>query len=1384
MSTENPGVRLGDLLTSAGLLKIDALREAMLTAKQQNMPVGRILITSGYLTENQLQAAVQAQSLLKDGLVEMPIVVKALGLLVHEQTSLEQAMARCGWHKESGAVTNKLGELLLESQIISKDDLDHALAQCENIGLPLGRMLVLTSCLTEQMLSNALNAQVLLRDHKITRAQAIKGLQAAQKRQVPLESTLTESDDLQLPSSTNVRLGEFLIDAGLIDNANLMNAVEIGLVQGKLIGLVLRQLNLLSEKDLDAALELQKMIAAGSLRRREATEMLAQIHTGKASLQDILKRKQDPYSLDDEPDKGELFMDQFLKIAGIITQNDIDKAIRLGTQDSDLFGKMLLSAGIMEEQMVEASLDAYALVSDDTLTMDQAMIALKNCQVRGHSLEAAFKDLGWSADVEGDEDESEPLEMGASSESISNIAAAPAAEVVAAVKNPPESFAPVAVPVEPVKETPRSSPDSYLTPSNPASTSAPISAPTPAPTLAPTSAPTSSAAAPVPAHINVPSSSPTSADLMAPLTSPTGTIDSSQKTTAKIPRVTESVVKQVADPIASAIAEAIAMPIAPTSRTSVPPRATTTQTIPNNTTIPSVVALAATAIPEAITPASQSSNATVDQQTRTGSEFPTITPVVSKRANSSTGDYQKYVSTSIPSSADLSPKPSYNLPPQTPSASTSQSQPVSSPLISAAKPAAASEVPVRTEPVTSARYGTSKEFAPKSDPTPIESPQAQTITVVPARAEPPAIAPVIAAAPSFTAVTPVAQASAVQAPVEQPFFEQAPFEQAQFEQAPFEHASFEHAPIAQAPTPAPTPTAHFPFVQPPSDVPAPTPLPAPFAPPTPEPSPAPSQSVQTSPIAPAPLQEVRTSAPNAISALNASWGFGSKQGPQSNPWDAIDEQPENPTPNLISSPILAQEAAPASQGIGPQTEALAMSMGYDLSSQNSPAIAPPAPALKSLSSTSFYNTPPLTARDLDIMQMASAAASPQLDLTSSVDLTSSAPAASVTPTSSIQANDPHSTTSFYELPTHTAAPPYEEQQVIQAEAPKSSRNHVPFSPANTESTESGWGGPAKSPPPNPWAAAQAASQPAAEAAPEKRSQPGSRALQKLQKPVEVAEEVRPPSITNPSLGVPAALPGKSTPVGQNPGWGAANNQSSESSLSLSDNPGWKPSTSEAEKSAQPKPRPQVQEYREELPAPFAQQTAAFQQHSEQLPAPFQTQPAGFQQQPAPFPQQSASFEQQPAPSAPFQQQSAPFQQQPEPFQQQPAPFQQQPVPAAPPGQQGFQMQHQQGMQQSGSQSFPQPNQPALPHPQYGQQMSPAQQQQQYAQQQPQPQMSPPPMQGQQPQTFQQSPVAAPEQPQSDGWEFSAAEAAAKPVSDKPKGLNALMPKGKKDKSSS
>ena len=428
MSTENQGVRLGDLLTTAGLLRVEALREAMHTAKQQQMPVGRILITSGYLTENQLQAAVQAQSLLKDGLVEMPVVIKALGILANEQGNLEQALAKCGWKRQSGTVSNKLGELLLEAALVSDAAFSHALAQCQNIGLPLGRMLVLTGALSEQMLSSTLNAQVLLRDKKITRDQAVKGLKAAQQRHLPLENALAESDVLQLPRSTSIRLGELLTDAGLIDQANFLNAVELGLLQDKLIGQVLRQLNLLTEGDLMAALELQKLVSVGSIGRAEAIEMLKAVHKTKSTLVDLLNQRnlRESQNVATIVDREELLFDQFLKIAGIITQSEIEKAIKVGSRNSDLFGKMLLTASILQEQMVEASLDAYALVSDNTLTMEQAMIALKNCLAKGHDLESAFRDLGWSAD--------------SPQASVSDQALPGQAELSQATVSPPENF--------------------------------------------------------------------------------------------------------------------------------------------------------------------------------------------------------------------------------------------------------------------------------------------------------------------------------------------------------------------------------------------------------------------------------------------------------------------------------------------------------------------------------------------------------------------------------------------------------------------------------------------------------------------------------------------------------------------------------------------------------------------------------------------------------------------------------------------------------------------------------------------------------------------------------------------------------------------------------
>ncbi len=405
MANETPGLRLGDLLSSAGLLKPADLREAMLIAKQQQLPVGRVLIMSGYLSEAQLQSAVQAQSMVKDGNLVFETAIKALKIVGTERVNLETALTRLGWTPTSVVITNKLGEFLAEAGLVAIADLQYALGQCQEIGLPLGRVLVVTGYLSEEMLTHTLNAQVLVRDGKISREQAITGLRAALERQISLDQSLAESGECQLHTTPGVRLGELFVGAGIIDEANLMNAVEVGLVSERLIGQVLRDFGLVSVELLTAALELQNMVAIGTLTVADATGALAKCSAERCSSTEALERFRHTAVTSVETivpyvaPAIDLPLYQFLQLAGLINQSDIEKAVHAGCKDSYLMGTMLSMSGVMSQTMVESSTQALDLIINGELSMEQAIIVLKNCHATGTPLQNALQELGWGTDA-------------------------------------------------------------------------------------------------------------------------------------------------------------------------------------------------------------------------------------------------------------------------------------------------------------------------------------------------------------------------------------------------------------------------------------------------------------------------------------------------------------------------------------------------------------------------------------------------------------------------------------------------------------------------------------------------------------------------------------------------------------------------------------------------------------------------------------------------------------------------------------------------------------------------------------------------------------------------------------------------------------------------
>jgi hypothetical protein len=388
-------VRLGDLLTGAGLLKAEDLRQGMLIAKTQALPVGRVLIMSGFIIEPHLQAAVQAQSMLKDGLIDLETALGSLRVISRDGLSLDQALSKMGWAQPVNQVTNKLGELLIEAGLVSRAQLDAALVQGESTGLPLGRVLVTNGWLSEQLLSSALNAQILVRDRRVSREQAISSLRAALERQIPIEQTLAETGvSLHLANET-VRLGELLVMAKLLDEEKLMQAVELGLVNEQPIGQVLVKNGMVSETVLQTALAIQSMVTKGELRKVQSGRVLELVNTEKLSLAEAVERVQPT----PPRDSSNLPLYQFLQLAGVIGPPDIEEALKVGSRDTHLMGQMLMMTGALDQNLLGIAMNCSSLMAQGILKTEQAVIVLGICWKSKATLEEAFKQLGWSSAI-------------------------------------------------------------------------------------------------------------------------------------------------------------------------------------------------------------------------------------------------------------------------------------------------------------------------------------------------------------------------------------------------------------------------------------------------------------------------------------------------------------------------------------------------------------------------------------------------------------------------------------------------------------------------------------------------------------------------------------------------------------------------------------------------------------------------------------------------------------------------------------------------------------------------------------------------------------------------------------------------------------------------
>lgn len=385
-------VLIGDLLVKSDLISLGQLADALPISQKTGLPVGRVLVSSGFITEDRLHSALMAQSLIRDKLLNVEYAVLALRKTGEKDINLDDALREVGWRSEYFEFTNKLGQLLVEAELVNTDQLEDALQTCFNTGLPLGRILVLKGVMNDMTAYAALTAQQLIRQGKITRQQAMEALAVSAEKNTSLEESLALHGHYQVQQNNAVRLGELLVLAELVSEIDLLTAVERGIVDELPIGQVLTQAKLISYSTLVDALKVQELVCARVLNPLEAAEVLkltkARGIAIPQAVSEVTKRTQT------EKSRG-LTMLELLKMVRLIPDSDMEMVLQQSSRTGTPVENILLTTGLIDSATLQVALRCHQLMSDGYLTHEQAIFALHHYVWSKEDFQLIMEKLGW-----------------------------------------------------------------------------------------------------------------------------------------------------------------------------------------------------------------------------------------------------------------------------------------------------------------------------------------------------------------------------------------------------------------------------------------------------------------------------------------------------------------------------------------------------------------------------------------------------------------------------------------------------------------------------------------------------------------------------------------------------------------------------------------------------------------------------------------------------------------------------------------------------------------------------------------------------------------------------------------------------------------------------
>jgi hypothetical protein len=339
-------IKIGDLLCQVGILTSGDLTEAIQIAKRMGVPIGRVLVMSGCVSETTLQASLEAQSMVRDNLVDLDTALKAMDIVNKQKKSFKEALDSCNWTPRKASAGNKLGDLLIDSSIVTPQQLERALESSFQSGMPLGGTLVLQGVLSAQLLPTLLHVQEKVRDDKMTRDEAVEQIKTA----VMYWAKATSKSEAEELASAKQAQSEMAPPAA--------GTASTSSVKG----------------------------GAKPAARPQPTQPIAAdlpTHVGWIPLRNATAGSD-----------SEVSLIQLLKLSGYCSPEAMEQAVDRIFTDSQVAAQLLQSIGFIDAPTLNVYTTCQSLISRGVLKVDQAIYVLNSVRYRSISLENALAELG------------------------------------------------------------------------------------------------------------------------------------------------------------------------------------------------------------------------------------------------------------------------------------------------------------------------------------------------------------------------------------------------------------------------------------------------------------------------------------------------------------------------------------------------------------------------------------------------------------------------------------------------------------------------------------------------------------------------------------------------------------------------------------------------------------------------------------------------------------------------------------------------------------------------------------------------------------------------------------------------------------------------------